>query len=502
MTFTSSQSRTLVGLAVASVLAAPSIASAAATAVDYRLATPTAVTIAKELLATKVTTITTAVAYVPVPMTADYSVGGANSFYMTIVLGTGLTAKASPNLACKVITGGTSATNYNIATLQSGGAGKSTFTFAIKTGTTLAGNTKSGFCFLASGTTGITFTNSGLTNKTISWKSTRVVGGANASVSASSKSFITFAKGASASITVGSSGGLINVAANSMKLTSGATKPATDLISVAGTVYYTPVAGIVGATAGSLITATAFSKSAMLTIAGDPVATSKSVFVVAGGATCVAGNSMKSAVPASGKVTFTGAGIYNGLAAGVKVCLSFSGTTAITAGQITATLASQSPSTLGYNPDFGFSPDNNLLLLKKNGKSAKVFSLAPPNSTALVNDTSNVRLTNLGSSSGAVRATLYKGDGTVVISGVLLTATDFPKGSSVNFTFQQILDKLGTTVAALSSTAPTGSVGNYVRPWLQVDGEVSDMTVMHTLVRNNNGVPAAPVNLSSTVIKE
>lgn len=502
MTFTSSKSRTIVGLAVAAALAAPMTASAVATQVDFRKASPDALKVAKELLATQVTTINNVVAYIPVPMTANYSVGGANSFYMTVTLSAGLTAKNSPNLACKTVTA-TSAINTNVATLQSGGAGKSSFTFAIKTGVTLAGNASTGFCYLASGVTAIAFGNSGATSKTIGWKSTRVVGGSNVSVTAAAKSFITFTKGASASISVGSTGGLINVASNSMKLTSGSSKPASDLVSVAGIVKFNSVTGVVGATAAQTVFSTGFAKSATLVIAGDPIATSKKVMLGAGAAyTCSGGaGAIASAVASSGKVTFSGAKLTSGLSAGVKVCLVFSGTSAITAGQVTAVLGTKNAATLGYNPDFSFSPDNNMLNLKKNGRSGKVFNLAPlPAAGAATYDVSNLRFTNLGSANGTVRGTLYKGDGTLAATGVLVAATEFPKYGSVNLTFEQILTKLGAS--AIDGTAPTGAVGNYKRPWLQIDGEVSDMTIIHAITRFTNGTPSAPINMSATVSKE
>lgn len=501
MTFTSSKSRTIVGLAVAAALAAPMIASAATVAVDFRKSSPDVLKVAKELLATKITTINGVVALIPVPMTANYSVGGANSFYMTITLGAGLTAKASPNLACKVSGG---AINPNVATLQSGGAGKSSFTFAIKTGIALAGNAASGYCYLTSAGTALAFTNTGATSKTIAWKSTRVVGGSNVSVTAAAKSFITFTKAASASITIGNTGGLINVAANSMKLTSGASKPQTDLVSVVGVVSYKQVTGVVGATAAQTVLVADFAKSATLTIAGDPVATSKKVLLTpVGGATCTAG-AIASAVASSGKVTFTGAALTTTLTGpGAKVCLVFSGSTAITAGQITAVLGTKNAATLGYNPDFSFSPDNNMLNLKKNGKSAKVFNLALPSATSIASgtyDSSILRFVNLGSP-GTVRATVYKGDGTIAGTGVILTVTEFPKGASVSLKYEDVLTKL-SIVPPIEGAAPTGTTGNYKRSWLQIDGEVSNMSVMHLSARAVNGSSGPTVNMSSTVTTE
>lgn len=535
MNYHSSTSQNLVRLAVAAVLAAPTLASAAvlpAPMIDFRTATPDVIKIAKELLPANVTSISgiRAVPIMPAPMSADYTVGGANSYYMGVVLSAGLKTTASPNLACKVYTGGTYKVNKNVATLQSGGAGSKAFTFAIKTGTTLAGSNASGYCYLISGTNtntvvvtdataGVTFTNSGITDKTIAWKTTRIVGGTPATVSAAAKSFITFVKGASASISVGSTGGLINVAANAMKLTSASTtnKPFSTTAAVAGVITFKNVAGVTAAKVGGSLTppdkvnASAFVKDAILTLAGDPIASSKYVILASGiaGGDCAGTNKVASGVVSSGKVTFSGAALVANLAGagvGVKVCLHFSGTTAISAGQITASLGSKSPSTLGYNPDFSF-PDGagNMLNLKKNGKSAKVFNLAPPpaDATATTYDISNLRFTNLGSP-GAVRATLYKGDGTTVASGVLLTAAEFPKNATVGMSYKDVLVKLGSPTG-IDGTVPTGSsiaaVG-YKRPWLQVDGEVSDMRVMHIQSRMVNGVPGPAINMSAASVVE
>lgn len=475
---------TTLGMAVAAAALSLPLAQQAGAAPIFAKELPTTVLTSSKFL-------TPSVGFAP--LTTNYSVGGVNFMYVAVTLG-GSAKFANKNnvqLVCLVSAGGTRASA--VAGNPQSAASGAVF-FAVNTGLTIIGGGTSAFCRVTA-SSGYLMGGSN-DNKTMSFESWRKVATTTAHTT-SSNTFITFGKAASAAVISAYTGtpndAVIDVATGSTKFKS--TNYVGSNVSTAylGTVYYqtptyasySPVNAVSAlSTAGAVVTLAQLGGANGFTVnvSGTPIGGAALVWLDSSGAgMCNA--KVKSATPAASSqaVSFTGITSVQ-LNAGMDVCVSYNGTTAISAGGLTAWITKSTETTAWQ---YDFSGNNQLHELRKNGASFKLYNMNMPESMGgSATEISNIRLYNTGATAGAVRATLYSSDGTSLgtVGGVVLDAATFT-GKSAHVV------KMADLLTALGITAYSGAQ----RPWVLLEGEVPSMDVQ---VVTRNKTTGVVVNMS------
>jgi hypothetical protein len=376
-------------------------------------------------------------------------------------------------------------------------ANSSSIFFAINTGITLIGNTNSAQSFCQVSAPG-GFKLGGTTDaKTMNFHTWRKVA-TNTAQTDVTKSFISFVKGVGFSV-VSADGNyspnkaMIDVATGSQKVTG----TVSTLLAALGKITYKATTAVAGgantysAVGGTLIKASAQSIQGSVpyrvTVTGAPLAGASRARLVANAALTLASACDKGTFGVSAGVSAQLAQFFVSgakLEGGLTVCVQYSGTTNISAGQITATLSKGSTEASPWNYDFS-TTNNQLHEMKKNGLSFKLYNMNLPESLGgSTVEVSNIRLYNTSSKAGAVRATVFGSDGVRLgtAGGIVLDSTTFaPKTAHVV--------SMTTLLSTLGITAYTGAQ----RPWILLEGEVPEMDVQ---VVTRNKTTGVVVNMS------
>jgi len=475
---------TLLSMAVAAALSLPMTEQASAADV-YATETPVAVLQNHTFMPANPTKF--------FPLTTNYTVGGVNFMYAAVTLGGGAKFAVTSNLklACMKTTSVGGAAIAVVGNPQSSNSGA--VFFAVNTGITLVGSTNSASSYCKISAPGGFKMGGSNASKTMVFESWRKVA-INTAHTTSSKAFISFTRGLAVSVVSGgnpatpaTNDGMIDVATGSQKLkgTTPNVVPATLLSAYVGYVQYkptstTPIQAIsaAGGATFSLLPSVANyegTKKFTLNISGAPIANASKVSL---NNTAACGAGIKPGVaPVGQAVTFTGVG-GAALNAGAFVCLTYPGSTSISAGGLTASIT-KSTETTAWQFDFT-SANTQLHELRKNGASFKLYNMNLPETMGgSATEVSNIRLYNTGATKGAVRATMYSSDGTQIGTpgGIVLDADTFV-GRSAHVV------KLADVLTALGITAYTGAQ----RPWLLLEGEVPSMDVQVVTRNKSTGV--------------
>ena len=456
---------TTLALAISAALLAPGAASAAIALSEAGTSTP--LKFAKEVPVSSSGTkfaITGTTENLTMPTPVGIQITGANPAFVKVNLLNGAKFLAAPEIQCKYNAG------FKAGSLTVGGAGAAAVTFQLASGT-LNG---SGCTVSAYG--GLTV--SGKHDQSVSAKLEFLDAGVAASKSYKGQ-LVTFNRTLGSIFGVPTQDIKIDVSKSSREFVSAAqTKAKTAYL---GRVEFDGLPGASGInTAGSqlIVDGTTFS-AAMIKVAGTTVASvgtasgNKFFLTHTAAGTCNAANVASGTVSGT-TVTFQPINAAQATA-GVNVCLTINGTTALEKGQITASVNAIAKNSFALDAAL----DNpNLALIDKNGSGAKV--LIVPKTTAA--DNLFVRIYNISNVTGKVLGTLYSQgstDGNNTDAGKVLGT--------------------GTLVASLAPNAVTilkqseiatalGIVDAWPgRAWLQVDAEFEGLRVM-SLIRSPSGV--------------
>lgn len=311
------------------------------------------------------------------PLSTNYTVGGVNFMYVAVTLGGGakFANKANVQVVCLQSAGGVRASGV-AGNAQS--AASAAIFFAINTGLSLIGGTVSSFCRVTA-PDGFYMGGSNA-NKTMTFETWRKVATTTAHT-VSSNAFISFGKAGSASVISGSvavpaNDTVIDVATGSTKFKE-TTHVVTPTTAFVGEVRYNEPTYAsnaptfaVSADGATKVTLANLGGAAGFTVnvSGAPLAGAVKVYLAPAGG---CGAATYSVVPAAGtqQASFTGVTPTN-ISAGMAVCVGHNGTSAISAGPLTAWL-SKNPETTLWQYDFSAS-NNQLHELRKNGASFKL----------------------------------------------------------------------------------------------------------------------------------
>ncbi|EIJ43175.1 hypothetical protein BegalDRAFT_2321 [Beggiatoa alba B18LD] len=391
----------------------------------------------------------------------NYTVSSANPLFIKLALKDGLKFPTSgtPLLLCGIESGGSYAstsaaysTQVNVARTQ--------VTFSIKTGYKMVSS-----CVVYPQSTATdTATYAGLTTKTTKAVSALIEykkALANATT-AYIGDFISFKQGATVLISAvtdanTAANAVIDVKETSQKFTTATIFSTTTALVGYAKYSATPSVGV-ASTSGS-VSVTAILSTATLTINGPGVAAAAS-FSLSTASDCT--NTAGSAVPSGTSVSFTDIDPLD-LEDGLNICMIVNGTTAIDAGQLTATVGGVEVT--DWEPVFG-DPNQNIHKLTKNGASFRVLNI--PNTTLA--DKAYIRLYNTNAFNVTVRGTMYDQTGATI-------------GSS-----QVIATLTPNQVTVLDAAGLEGMFGTWAaRARLVLDVEASEFKVQATL-RTRSGV--------------
>lgn len=402
---------------------------------------------------------------VRIPFVPSYSVNAANPYYVKLALTGGAKFAVQPTITCATGAGG-AGSDSAAGVITVGGVGTNAVTFQIPSGAVLA----TGAAGLSTGCIASvdSLTISGLGDVNISG-TIEYKDGANNVATALTGPYITFKKSISASVSTNSvaataANATIDVTTGSKKFTAASVQSTTT--ALVGSISYTVVPQATTASYNS--GGTAFTTGALyvsgtngfsVTIAGPAVGNATTAYLTT--TNCAAAPAY-SATPSAASVTMTGITATD-ISAGLTVCLGFSGTTAITEGQITANIT-KTTETQVTSPDTSVASAD-IFKLAKNGASTTINFLTNPAGFATF-----VRFTNPTSFDGNVLVTAINDDG--VAGGTVWT---FPilKGASQMYSVATIMTKTG--VAAATTTPTDGLIGNKFR--LVVNADTSALNV-------------------------
>jgi len=422
------------------------------------------IAIAKELPTTG-TALTSAGFYNIASASTSFTPSAGQNLQVTVTLDSGAKFTTNPSMTCSAISPNTGASAYPGATMSFGGAGLSTAIFTLTQAQITAalgaavtaldvGAIKG--CSAQVSALSVTGTHATSLNASMTYSYGSI---ATESVSGP---YLSYVKSLSAGIVAGNDA-VAQVSGGFVGLTG-----AVALLS-AGVVYY--VANSSGqSAAGGAFSVTAGTTSASLTVAGNAltaVTATGGVYLVSAAGACVVGNGVTGTV-ANNSITFSGL-TPDAIDGGLTVCTQFTGTTAIPAGAITATLA-VTPNA-GYSADTAMS-SNTLVNISHNGTTLVAPLVNVPGGWI-----SRLVLVNRGSSAAAYTVTAVSEVGTTVSlagaagSGTLAAgsnvvvdlSTDMTTVGSKRGSLQVVVDGVSANVDGLYQivNAATGSLSNY-----------------------------------------
>lgn len=408
------------------------------------------------------------IAFVP-----GYAVNAANFYYVKLALTGGAKFAVQPTISCATGAGG-AGSDSAVGAITVGGVGTNAVTFQIPSGTILAtGNAGVATGCLVSVSS---LTISGLGDVSISG-TIEYKDGANNVATAVTGPYITFKKGISAAVSTNAAAGTaanatIDVTTGSKKFTAatlaGATTAAVGSVSYAlvGSTAIYNISGVQFTGAAYVVGANGFS----VTISGPAVGNATTAYL-SSAASNACGTQDYIATPSGATVTITGVSAAV-MTAGATLCLAFNGTTAISDGQITATI-SKTTETIAQNPDTSVA-SNSVYSIPKNGAVKYVNFLTNP-----AGFQTYVRFTNPTNFDGNVFVTMYNDDG---VAGATTWSFPLLKGASQMYPVTYIQAQ---TATATATTVPTGGlVGNKFR--LVINADTSDLNVQALNVSKDN----------------
>lgn len=457
---------TTLALAISAALLVPSAASAAIALSEAGTATP--LKFAKEVPVSGTGTsfaINGTAEDLTMPTPVGIQITGSNPAFVKVNILNGAKFLKAPKILCKYTAGAA-----NSGSLTVGGAGAAAVTFQ------LANGVLNGSGCTVEAYSGLTV--SGKHDQNVSAKLEFLDAGVAASKGYKGQ-LVTFNRALGSIFGIPNQDIKIDVSKSSREFVSaGQTKAKTAYL---GRVEFDKLAGASGINTAGVqlaVNTTTFS-AAIVKIAGTTVA---SVGTASGNKfllTHTAAGTCNAAAVASGKVsgsTVTFQSI-NGVqaTAGVNVCLTVNGTTALEKGQITASINAIAKNNFTLDTAI----DNpNLALIDKNGSGAKV--LIVPKTTAA--DGLFVRIYNISNVTGKVLGTLYSQgstDGNNTDAGKVLGTGTLVASLAPNAV--TILKQSDIATALGITDAWPG------RAWLQVDAEFEGLRVM-SLIRSPSGV--------------
>lgn len=455
----------LLFIAVSSVLATSQVIAAQVTKV-VDLSNPAPLIYASE----NPDSITALSAYNPkliVPIPTDYEVTATNQYFVKIALtnGASFSDAITPKWTMSCRTGANA--NWVLANLQLG-AGTNFLTFRVQPA---AGLTKATLNKASSGCviSGAQFAlKSGM--KDIGYSAVvEYTIGTSPATKPYVGSLITFKEGLVAKFDAPGSTPTIDVGAGSKSFFAGSSLG--DKTAYIGRVTYAPntTYSAMKYSTGAQIDTPDVLNSLSITMQGLPLGaltTSGGVYINTSN-NCTVGTRIVPTKKASGtsiKYSFAAnSSTAQNIKGGMYFCYHNKDNNAMDKGKITVTLAGTG---LGsFRPVFG--SEGTLVDIRKNGASTRVLNIPSPDNTA---DTAFIRINNMSSRAGVVTGTLYGQDG--VILGTANTT---------------IAELKAYEVAVLNSSDIAGKFGISVwtgRAWLQIDSEISQLSVQN-LVRNN-----------------
>ncbi|ALG66465.1 hypothetical protein [Beggiatoa leptomitoformis] len=397
-----------------------------------------------------------------------YTVNSTNPLFVKIALKGGIKfpTGTAPKLVCAVDSAGTTTTTSAAFSTQVNAA-RTQVTFSIKTGYKMV----SSCVIYPQGTATDTAIYNGLTKTTQSISA--LIEYKNALANATTAyvgDFITFKQAAtvvvSPATTTTAANAVIDVKQSSKKFTTATILSTTT--AFIGYVAYSATPGVGLALTSGSVPATAILTTATLTIDGAGVAGAQSFALsTAGGCAVDAGT----ATPSGNTVTFNDVDPLD-IAAGLNICMTVDGNTAIDAGQLTATVGGTAVTS--WTPVFG-DPSQNIHNLTKNGATFRVLNI--PASTLA--DKAYIRLYNTNAFDVVVHGTMYDQTGATI-------------GSS-----QVIATLTSNQVQILDAVALNSLFGTWTgRARLVIDVEASDFKVQATM-RTRSGVL---MNMSSEAV--
>jgi len=190
-------------------------------------------------------------------------------------------------------------------------------------------------------------------------------------------------------------------------------------------------------TSGNLGT---YVSTASITFSGTPLGAAKAtagVFVVAAAAGCATANKLAGTSAKGGAASVSFSLTPAQVSAGVRSCFSYSGTSAIPAGTITATLGGTAKTGMTM-PTF---TAKDVLEVTRDGSSVSLMNM--PRSTDT--DAGFLRVYNTSSIAGAITATIYDQNGTALTTNCSLSSS-LAAGAALVMSAAQIETACGFTV--------------------------------------------------------
>lgn len=397
--------------------------------------------------------------------TTPFAPAAGQTLQVNVVLTGGATYATAPVLQCSNTAGASVDTAGGfLPTL--GGVGTAQAVFVVSTATMTAGaiGTMVSSCMVSA--TALTMTTGAHAN--ISMGITFTYG--TLASSTVNGNLVEFQPGLTAGVVAGAATTVAQVTSGFMSLNAGATLLSAGTIAWGGDTSAASTA--VDLSTKLVLNDVMAAGSGSITVAGASLAATKATagaFLISNsaGASCAASTPLYTVTGGAASVTFTGVTAAD-LTAGMPVCLQFTGTTAIPAGSITATLSGVAKT--GYSlPSAGPLTVTSItrngttliapLVNVPSGWISRLVLVNRASSTANYSVTSTSESGNTVSLSGAAASGTLAANGTTVVDlASLVTASGSPRTS-----LQVVVDGVASNVDGLYQivNAATGSISNY-----------------------------------------
>lgn len=458
----------LLSAAIATTLAS---ASSFAAVINFDLKSPTALTFASENPANTTLVKTDQKFALKMPIPA-YIANASNPFFVKIKLTGSATFSSDGNWTMKCAANSGAGANFFAAgSLQVGvNTDNATFNLPIPAGKNYTLQVNTG-CMISGSQFGL---NSGLKNVNFSAVAEYLDGSVVRSLPAVG-SLITFANGLTVKYDRSMANVVVDVAAGSKEFTEagdlGTVTKVSKATALLGKLTYDKVSTTVrrADTATTPITVTAVLNTLKIQLQGPSlgaVSTTGGVFL-SKSAACGNSNALGTAQRASGSTVTFNMGIATAkthitAGKGIFFCLHNKGANVVPTGTITATLTGTGTSS--YVPIFG--EPGSLADITKNGATTKVLNVPSPTNTV---DEAFIRINNMSNRAGKVFGTLYSEQGQVI--------------GNANIVIADLTAMQATAVSSTQLATLLGASSWEKRAWLQIDSELSSISVQN-LLRN------------------
>lgn len=433
---------------------------------DNTFATRTTPTVASEAPTTGIVLTATAQNLTIGGATTPFNPTTGQNLQVSVVLDNGAKFVAAPTLSCLSSTGSLGSAGTGATTLNLGGAGsnQAVFTMASAAFANTAGIGASG-CYISAASISVTGAHNAV-NATITYTYGTL---ASSTVNGT---YISFASGLKTSADLGNDA-VAQVGSGFVSLTGAIT-----LLS-AGTTYWKS-AGSAGATGditvSELLTDALGATSGSITVAGASLGATK----VAGGVwlqtvgsgACASAGASVYATAAGGVTPVTFSGLdASAMSTGLNVCMSFTGTTAIPAGSITATLGGTAIS--GYT--LPTNTAQTLMTISHNGTTMVAPLVQIPAGWL-----SRLVLTNTGSAAAYTVTAISETGNVVTLTGAAASGTVPANGETI-VDLPTLMTSTGASIRGGLSVNVSGTTANISGLYQIVNptGNLSNYTMVH-----------------------